>query len=109
MAPSPSEWCNRSTIQFLAFSTARRRTDLLPLRSHHLSNLSKLRKKLCQVKKEGSWWKAGLTPGSQSSSRVRPAGTGRRGLEACTMESEITIARVHEDIWYSRSNGRSAT
>ena len=44
---------------------------------------------------------AGLTPGSQSSSRLKPAGTGRRGLAACTMASETTMARVHDDIWYS--------
>src|ERR1035437_3023217 len=52
MAPSPSEWCRRSTIQLFAFSTARRRMAWLPWRSHHLRRRSTLRKKLCQVNRE---------------------------------------------------------
>ena len=31
-------------------------------------------------------------------SSVNPAGTGRCGFMACTIDSGITIARVHEDI-----------
>ncbi len=68
-----------------------------------------VRKALCQVSRPPSLRNAGLTPGSQSSSKVKPAGTGMRGLAACTMESETTMARVHDDIWYSSFQGSSTT
>src|SRR6185437_10924508 len=79
-----------------------------PCLSHHFSARSNFRKKLRQEKKPSSLRKAGLAPGSQSSSRVNPAGTGRRGFEECVIASGITMVRVHDDIWYIRLNGSSA-
>src|ERR1035438_6570643 len=107
MAPSPSEPCMRSIIHALAFSMAFRRTLFDPLRSHHFSSRSTVRKTLCQVSQRGSLWNAGLAPGSQISSRLKPGGTGRRGLAAWTMASDTTMARVHADIWYRKWNGSS--
>src|SRR5208283_3449407 len=82
-----------------------------PLRSHHFRNQSALRKILCQVSHWRSFWNdhAGLAPGFQISSRWKPSGTGMRGLAACKMESETTMARVQADIWYRKSNGSSTT
>src|SRR5471030_809156 len=110
MAPRPSEWCSRSIIQSLARYTARRLMAFENrLRSHHLSIRSNVRKALCHVNQERYQRKAGLTPGSQISSRLKPAGTGRRGLAACAMASDTAMARVHADIWYRKSNGSSTT
>ena len=38
-------------------------------------------------------------PATNSSFSLNPAGTGRCGFIACTIDSGITMARVHEDIW----------
>src|SRR5690348_16581819 len=97
----------RSIIHSLAFSMAFLRSLREPRRSHHFRNQSAERKMLCQVSHSRSFLndQAGLTQGFQISSRVKPSVTGSRGLAAWTMESDTTIARVHEDIWYRKSNG----
>jgi len=55
-------------------------------------------KKLRQLKKPSSLGKPNGTPGASNSLKSNPAGTGRFGSIACTIESGITIARVHDDI-----------
>src|ERR1017187_3961765 len=84
---------------------------LEPLRSHHFRNQAALRKMLCQVSHGRSFWnyQAGLAPGFQISSRWKPSGTGMRGLAACRMESDTTMARVQANIWYRKSKGSSTT
>src|SRR5438552_4184547 len=82
-----------------------RRMLFEPLRSHHFTARSPARKKLRQENARGSRANSGLTPASQSSSRLKPAGTGLCGLAACTIESATTMARVHEDIWYRKLKG----
>ena len=82
MAPNPSESFNRSIIQSLARSTAFRRTASKPCRSHHFRRRSKARKALRHVSAGSSLGNAGFTPASHSSSKSKPAGTGRRGSAA---------------------------
>ena len=70
-------------------------------RAHALPDLQEAverRKQLRQLKNRGSRSRCMGAPGKYSSSRVKPAGTGRCGFAACTIESGITIARVHDDI-----------
>ena len=66
-----------------------------PRLSHTLRATSSWRKSAERRSRFGS---LKVLPGTISSSRLKPAGTGRVSVLAWMIESGITIARVHDDI-----------
>src|SRR5579875_3287498 len=98
MAPSPSEPSKWAIIHSAHLFTAKRRMKFGPKRSHFFKKRSRRRKKLRQLKNLRSRSGKMGAPGRKSSFKLKPAGTGRRGLAACRMESGMTMARVQDDI-----------
>src|ERR1700761_2210979 len=99
MAPKPSEPSRCWIIQAAHFLVAYCRMKRGPRRSQILRNRSSFKKKLRQLKVSSERSGRVGAPEGNSSARLKPAGTGRFGLAACTMESEMTMARVQDDIW----------
>ena len=95
IAPRPSLLRVRSRIHFSASRMAGLRIISGPRLSHTLRATSSWRKSADRRSRFGS---LKVLPGTISSSRVNPAGTGRVSVLAWMIDSGITIARVHDDI-----------
>ena len=95
MAPSPSLFRVWSSTHFSASRIAGLRIISGPRVAHIFSAMSSWRNSAESRSRFGS---LKLLPGTTSSSRVKPAGTGRVSVLAWMMVSGITIARVQDDI-----------
>ena len=84
-----------SRIHFSASRIAGFRIISGPRVAHTLSAMSSCRNSAESRSRFGS---LKLFPGTTSSSRVKPGGTGRVSVFAWMMVSGITIARVQDDI-----------
>ena len=99
MAATPSVYRVCSSIHSSALRMARCRIAFEPYFSHNFRTLSMRRKTLRQVKFVRLRRNSSCSPSTtKSSCKLNPAGTGRRGFMACTMERGITMARVQDDI-----------
>ncbi len=95
IAPRPSLLRVRSSTHFSASRMADFRIISGPRLSHTFNATSSWRNSAENRSRFGS---RKLLPGTTSSSKLKPAGTGRLSVLAWMMESGITIARVQEDI-----------
>src|SRR5687768_8888435 len=100
IAPKPSEYFVRSSIHCSPRKIAFFRMLFDPYLSQNFPTRSRLRKMFRQVRYRRSLNQLHLAPpGTNSSFRLKPSGTGRRGFKAWTIDNGMTIARVQEDIW----------
>src|SRR5258706_12403884 len=73
--------------------------DFGPCFSQSFKTLSRRKNTLPHVKLSRLRGNSGCPPTRNSSFRLNPSGTGRRGFIECTIESGMTMALVQEDIW----------